>query len=224
VLARFALAQDFRTIKSWMGFRTTAERVLRGVIETVKRGIDSGQYTLPEEGFVVDLAEGTATVRRTDLHDGRVEVGIEAQFGVSHWTLQAQRMVDQYAPDVARLPWRILRPAPGFEWPTSDHPVLRLGFSSEKDVRFDGGWLQPGVDLLFPLSPEHLMHAQVGRSLPPGNQLSQLGTFLIQKYLAMNSSRAVFMRTPSKRIGWFVPHHVDRDLYQAEDRVRRGNE
>lgn len=69
--------------------------------------------------------------------------------------------------------WTILVPPDGMKWLTTDDPVLRLNFNSLTDYHFEGGWGNPGTDLILPLGPRHLLYTQVQRPVPPrGEALS----------------------------------------------------
>lgn len=220
ILSRFAVAQDLRTLKSWMGFRARAGDRVKGVIANLQKRFKNGQG-YPEGSYEVDSDAALVKVDVVATPEGKAEVGVSVGIGPRHWIRHGREMVEKYATGVEKHCWQVVRAAPGLEFPTSDHPVLRLAYQSDRNFSFDGGWLQNGVDLIMPLSPDMVMFTQVGRGAIGKQEFDVPQTQAIRRFLAQNSHRSIYMRTPAKRLGWMARRRVDAALFQSEDRLRK---
>ena len=72
--------------------------------------------------------------------------------------------------------WAILKAPARLGWFTTDDPVIGLDFRSESHYDFGGGWNRARGNILFPLSPRHLVFTQIGanpyqRKSPPATTL-----------------------------------------------------
>lgn len=112
--------------------------------------------------------------------------------------------------------WAVLLPAPGYEWPLTDHPALRLGFRSHDDYTFAGGWGKRDTDLVMPLSPHHILHSQVGRTNRGVRQLSEEHTRTLRSFLLQRAYRLVFSTQPVAWIPRERPRQVDRAQSEHE--------
>lgn len=112
--------------------------------------------------------------------------------------------------------WAVLIAADGYEWPLTDHPALRLGFRSREDYTFAGGWGRRDTDLVMPLSPHHLLHSQVGRTIRGFRQLSEEQTRAFRSFLLKRAHRVVFATRPMDWISRERPRLVDRVQFELE--------
>ena len=117
---------------------------------------------------------------------------------------------------LVRNHWAILMPARGYEWPLTDHPALRLGFRSHEDYTFAGGWGRRDTDLVMPLSPHHLLHSQVGRTIRGFRRLSEEQTNAFRNFLLKRAHRLVFSTQPMDWISRERPRLVDRVQFELE--------
>ena len=111
--------------------------------------------------------------------------------------------------------WSILMPADGFEWPLTDHPALRLG-ASRQSLNFQAGVGQRRADLIMPLSPQHLLHVEVGKRRPGFHKLSVPHTKAFRHALVMRAFRTVFATQPRPWIPRARPRMVDRERWNEE--------
>jgi hypothetical protein len=127
-------------------------------------------------------------------------------------------MIREFPPRFMHLSWQILRAHPSMEWITSDHPLLRLGYAANgpQNHSFEAGWLQPKADIILPLSPRHLLHAQVGQRHPFPVDLSREKTFELLEILAQNARMSIFARSEVSRVRWFRPRQVDLEVWESE--------
>ena len=100
---------------------------------------------------------------------GQLKVEVDVGRGFWLWSLR-----QDYARTMAALhllKTTIVRPPSGMNWVTSDDPVVLLNFRSATEYDFGGGYGHPGTEILFPLSPQHLLYAKVGER-PPSRSIS----------------------------------------------------
>lgn len=112
--------------------------------------------------------------------------------------------------------WGVLIPAPQYEWPLTDHPALRLAYASPNEYSFSGGWGRRNVDLLMPLSPRHLLHSQVGKTVRGFRQLSEENTRMLRRILVNRAFRTVFSTRPVDWIPRERPRKVNRAQFNGE--------
>lgn len=112
--------------------------------------------------------------------------------------------------------WSVLRPAPGFEWPLPDQPGLRLGYMGPERFNFQAGIGQKRADLMMPLSPQHLLHVEVGNHRPGFHLLSVEHTRIIRRALLMRAFRSVFVTSPQAWVLRTRPRKVDLKQFEYE--------
>jgi len=86
------------------------------------------------------------------------------------WLHSLFEVVRGTAPLIAKLPWLVVEAPPGFEFLTSDCPVVKV--LTDRSVRdlYAGGWLSPSAEATLVLDPEHVLLIT-----PEGGEGRQLG-------------------------------------------------
>jgi hypothetical protein len=112
--------------------------------------------------------------------------------------------------------WKILRAPAGLGWFTSDDPVICLNFRSASDYDFGGGWNRPLGNILFPLSPRHLMFTEMGANPYPENVPSRYHARLFRRLIAEHAYRRVYSLTDDDRILRLRPRSVDSQAFQGD--------
>jgi hypothetical protein len=218
-LVRFAMAQEVRTVKSFMGFREYAQAELPPLMEQMLEEIRIGASGIPTEADV-EASPSFFRIEVEHVANDQVDLAVEVDIGLPLWLYEAQRVVRTWSDVVLRHNWQVLRAPTGLECPTSDHPMLRLLATSEQSIRMRAGWLIPGVELILPLSPEHLLFAQVGRPARDP-RLTPRQMFFIRKVLCAEAHRSIFTREPCRQINWLLPRVTDPELFHREEKLRR---
>lgn len=113
--------------------------------------------------------------------------------------------------------WSIVEPHGSAEWFTSDHPAMRLNFHSVESYDFGGGWGREKCDLFLPVSPRHLLYAQVGSVYPERFTFSPEHTRLMQRLLAERAHRWIFARVPIASVAQDRPRIIDAGRFKAEE-------
>jgi hypothetical protein len=97
-----------------------------------------------------------------DGNDREIYLKAETIVGRTMWLSHIRRMVNNSVSILRKYRWHIIKAAHGIEWPTSDDPVICLAYRNEHDYSFEGGIAQKNAEILFPLSPKHLLYTSVG--------------------------------------------------------------
>lgn len=114
--------------------------------------------------------------------------------------------------------WTILHPAEGLSWFTSDCPIIRLNYYKRSHYDFKGGWGNKGSEILFPLSPNHLMYTKVGDRRPwaRGTKAPLWFTKSVRQMIAENAYRYVFAVEEDASVSAFRPRTIDKKRFQEE--------
>jgi len=132
------------------------------------------------------------------------------------WISNIRRLLTTTVHKICRLCWSVAEPYGSEEWPLTDNPVLRLNYYSPEKYDFGGGWDNKGSEIIMPISPRHLMYAQVGINRPNRFPFSQQKTQIIQQLLAEHAFRWIFMRQPTDWVAKYRPRMVDQKDFYAE--------
>lgn len=120
---------------------------------------------------------------------------------------------------LSRLPkhrWTVLHAPQGISWPTSDNPLIRLNFYDAKNYDFGGGWGVENGEILFPLSPKHLLYTCIGkRPWHRGKRLDEGTAQLMRKIIIEHADRYVFSQDQSD-IHLIRPRTVCSDTFKRE--------
>jgi hypothetical protein len=145
----------------------------------------------------------------------------EATIGRELWVHSIKHLLKTTAHVLESHRWSILRPAPGWEWFTSDNPLVRLNFTSDESYDFGGGWGRPKGDLILPLSPTILMHTMIGDEVIYDRTLDPGMTFRFQRMIAGNAFRWIIARGTPRKVEHIRPRIVNRDAFEAEESLKQ---
>jgi hypothetical protein len=156
---------------------------------------------------------------KIEPHDeGRSAIRVRVASGRSFWIAQMRSLLTgKGISTLQEHKWSIAEPHGTAEWFTSDHPAMRLNFNSVVSYDFGGGWGRRNCDLILPLSPRHLLYAQVGSVHPERFTFGPDHTRLIQRLLAERAHRWIFARVPIATVNQDRPRIVDAQRFTAEE-------
>jgi len=223
-LAWFLAALDLRTPWSYMDHMAycaeALPRLLKQTLGTLEHRLKRAKRvkTLtspPTDGALADRFPMKVRVDK-EPSAGRVAVRAEVTLGRELWLHNIRTLLTTTAPVLTGHKWVILRPYPGWQWYTSDQPVLRLNYGPD-EYNFGGGWGSKGTELMLPLSPVHLMYTQVGERRHTSRTLSPEETSDLQRLTAQHARRWIIARDEARRAEWFHPRCVDQDLFRREE-------
>jgi hypothetical protein len=156
------------------------------------------------------------SIDRSQPKDGMVPVRADIRSARSVWMRRAQHLLVNRAEVVCAHRWCTMIPAPGEEWPLTDHPVLRLNFNSPQEYDFGGGWGHAGSEFIVPVSPRLAVYAQVGKRHHGPIRLDPAKTRQLQQLFVERAYRWILARRPIPWVEEFRPRAVDPDRYSSE--------
>jgi hypothetical protein len=112
--------------------------------------------------------------------------------------------------------WAILKAPAGLEWFTSDDPVICLNFQSESRYDFGGGWNRARGNILFPISPRHLMFTEMGEKPYPEKVPSRYHARLIRRMIAEHAYRRIYSLAEDDRVPRLRARIVDSQGFQND--------
>lgn len=225
-LIRFAGMLSRRTIAAYLKVKRRAEEIgPRLLQETLKRAVHKLENAAAKGKRAQTLAVPEGQVGKfpltvsvePDEHTGGGFVKATFTPGREYFLWTLRNVAVNRLDVLQRHRWTVLQPARGMEWFTSDNPFIALNYTRPGEYDFGGGWGRKNGDLILPLGPHHLLHAQVGkRDFPTVRTLSREKTFEMQKLIAEHAHRSIFARAPITRVAWFRKTHISVEAYQAE--------
>lgn len=224
-LAWFLAAQDVRTpisyLESMERWNNTLPSLLQETLEdSVKRleDLKNQNKTFEKTETINSLFSKSMkvnVVRNPDKKGGYIEAKVT--LGRTLWIESQRFLLQKTAKALLNHKWGIAKPANGFEWFTSDHPVVRLNYYKKGLYDLKGGWGKTKGNLLMPLSPKHLLFTQIGEDVPDYFVFTKEKTIEIQKFIAERAFRWIFSKSPLRIIQKHRPCIVDEKLYKSEE-------
>lgn len=227
LLASFLGAQDMRTPQSYL---ESTERWERTLPDLMQKTLDDSVRKLEDEEFRKNI--GVSSNDESSLFNGVLEINVvkssetengqgyihaEITTGRKLW-LQSQRFVlTKTIKALKEHKWCIVRPARGYHWFTSDHPVVKLNDYGNGSYDLKGGWGRKGGNIFMPLSPRHLLFTQIGDDLPDHLTLTSEQTKQFQRLIAERTFRWLFAREPLRIIPKIRPRHIDPEAFNNEE-------
>jgi len=229
LLATFLGAQDMRTPQSYL---ESTERWERTLPDLMQKTLDDSVRKLEDEEFRKNtevssndessLFNGVLeinVVKSSETENGQGYIQAEITTGRKLW-LQSQRLVlTKTIKALKEHKWCIVRPARGFQWFTSDNPVVKLNDYGNGSYDLKGGWGRKGGNIFMPLSPRHLLFTQIGDDLPDRLTLTSEQTNQFQRLIAEGAFRWLFAREPLSFIRKIRPRHVDPEAFKDEEEL-----
>lgn len=222
-LIRFLAAQDVRTpARLFDHLESTSKSlplILDNILKKLKKKIDNGKFgDNKPQNHAVDPE--LFPLKVTPLFEEGSEEGtlkVETYAGRSSWIFSIKLALNRTSKILHTHKWRIVKPAEGYSWPTSDNPVVKLNYYRHGSFDLKGGWGMPKGNIIFPLGPEHAMLTQIGPwSMPKGTRLPIGLTENIIKYIATNAHRQIFSIDKNKKIPALRKRIANNHLFKQE--------
>ena len=230
-MARFVAAQDVRTplnfIESMRRWNQQIPEILdRTLQESINRFEEASAkgvalHPTSEQSEFSNLLEiniEPPAVPGSDLASVQATVTIGRHF----WIASMRHLLTGVAETLCRHRWSVIEPADDQEWPLMDQPVLKLNYYRPGQYDFDGGWGNPGTEIMMPVAPRHLLYVQVGKKIANRFSLALHDTSLVQQLLVKRTHRWVFGRRPLHWVADVRPRTVDRDQLAEEASAWKG--
>lgn len=228
-LAIFVGSQDIRTPLQYL---ESMERWEKKLPKLLKTSLEKSLQILQRDGKLENQRSNSSSkVYEMNLEDiltietsikgdvesyGQSYIGASILAGRKLWIEQQRYLLSKTINVLKKHKWSILKPAPGYQWFTCDHPVVKLNYYNRGNYDLKGGWDVNGGNILMPLSPRHLLFTQIGEYLPDRIKLSSRKTKLFQEIIAKRALRWIFANEPLEIISKYRQRHVDSDIYHFE--------
>jgi hypothetical protein len=231
ILIRFLASQTVRTpaflVKNLPRWNRMTQETLDGTFKEVEvplrqakaSGLRVADAPAPPISEVAALFKEYVPMRvdRKDLPEKKeVQFSGNVVVGRGLWFFAMKLMLTRTLKVLQKHKWTILEAPTGLRWFTSDDPVIRLNFKSESNYDFDGGWGRTGGNILFPLSPRHLMFTQIGASSKMREVPSRYHARLFRRMIAEHAHRKIYSLEEDEKIPQLKPRVVDDKAFRNE--------
>lgn len=156
-------------------------------------------------------------IDRTPLpEDNKVRFDVKVVVGRGMWFHTIRHTLTKTLNVLHKHRWAILEAPNKLDWFTSDDPVICLNYRSDFDYDFGGGWDRKAGNILFPLSPNHLMITEIGAGFYPRQTPSRYHARLFRKFIAEHAHRRIYSVNQDKKIPQLKPRIVDGRAFRNE--------
>jgi len=236
VLIRFLASQIVRTPAFLIKSLPTWNRITPTVLDQTLKDVESQLREAKASGrqIVVDSAPQNQyfpmKIDRKDLpEEKKVQFTTRIVVGRRLWFYTMRHVLTETLKVLYKHKWTVLEAPAGLSWFTSDDPVVCLNFRSPSDYDFGGGWNRTRGNIMFPLSPRHLMFTEIGTDSFPRRVPSRYHARLFRRILAEHAHRRIYSLREDEKIPQLKPRIIDpiaflneRELWDAwyEDQTK----
>ncbi len=219
-LIRYAAAQDIRTPARMFEKLKWSQENLQPIIQnSLTESIKKFEAMSQEESSNISTPYKTQSSLISITTDSTNDPSIKAEMllGREYGLQRIKHELTELVKVLYQHKWTILLPPHGTSWFTTDNPVVRLNFTSNYKYDFGGGWNSPGSEILFPLSPQHLLYTQIGKKpLQRGSRLPEHQAVLIRRLMAEHAYCYIFAKSPDTEIVKLRPREVNPEKVHKE--------
>ena len=219
-LVRFLAAQDVRTparlLEDLSRWNKEALPTLQECLADLPKSREEMRTKLAERKRLPNTEYLPIRVK-TEIVPGQEFGRVRAELVVGRglWLFSLKHALENTAKILHTHKWSILRPPDGMSWFTSDKPVVRLNFHHEGKYDFEGGWGSKGTEILFPLSPRHLLYTQVGHRVPVRGSVMP-SAHMVRRMIAEHAHRLIFSATEDAEVPTMRPRVESAEAFQNE--------
>jgi len=225
-LIRFLAAQVVRTPAFLVENLRRWNQMMPGFLNQTMKDVEREFRLAKESGQKIAPAEAPnreyfpMRVDRVDIpEENSAQISTKIAVGRGLWFYSMKHILtgSKSLQVLHKHKWAILSAPEGLSWFTTDDPVVRLNFQSESCYNFDGGWGNPGTQILLPLSPRHLMYTRISaasafRTPTP----SRFHARFIRRMIAEHAYRQIYSASEDGKISTLRPRIVDAEAFQHE--------
>jgi len=227
-MIRYAAAQDVRTparyyenVARWnQELPQLIENVLTDSVEKWERDDDTERQELQKavksDAGMEEFPFKVSITPTPEVGGGIIKA--ETIPGRQMWVSSMRLLLTRTVMALMEHRWSLVRAPDGVTWLTSDDPVIKLNFTSDTEYSFGGGWGSRGSDIIFPLSPTHVLFTQIGHRHPNRFTPNVDLTNRLQRMTAEHAHRWIYSaeRQDPRR-----QRVIDREQFLAEARARQ---
>ena len=229
ILIRFLAAQDVRTparlYEHLIRARKTMQEILNSILSDLEEKLTVSDLEAIKNGYASQDAELFPLKVSTHIEEGS-DTGIlkaETYVGRSTWLYSIKHVLEKTITILHKHKWTILKPTKGYNWFTSDNPVVKLNYYGPNKYDLKGCWGKQRGNIFFPIGPDHAMFVQIGDRPPlKGHRLALDQTLQFRKFSVENAYRMIFSEQIDGAIERLRPRIIDRDSFLRE-RSELGN-
>lgn len=222
-LIRFLAAQDVRTparlledLQRWQQeLPELLDATLRESVKELEQARKEGRSFPPTES-----GESQCIPMRVirEIGPGKVgRLGVEVLPGRGLWLWSMRHTLTKTLDVLHQHTWRILRAPSGMSWFTSDDPVIKLNYNRPGEYDFKGGWGSHGSEILFPLTPQHLLYTQIGHHPDYRREVPRHEAIMIRRLIVEHAHRMIFATAPDSEVMSMRPRTVDASAVHEEN-------
>ncbi|WP_059051380.1 DUF4238 domain-containing protein [Paenibacillus senegalimassiliensis] len=217
-LIKFMAAQQLRTpaklnelLARW---RTEMPSLFQGELEKIIEKMEKPGFIPPQINSNLDTNLFPIKVK---LEEKSGVITVNSIVGKSMYLFGLKYVLKNTIHILNNHQWHIVHAPDEIEWPTSDDPVICLNFYNENNYNFEGGWGKKNGEIIFPLTPKHILYTQIGNS----NRRCQLDNshkygLLLQKFIIEHAHRYIYAYKPLKEMQKLRSRKVDPEIYKRE--------
>ncbi|UMR31332.1 DUF4238 domain-containing protein [Massilia sp. MB5] len=223
-LIRFLAAQDVRTparmlerLHHWNQIMPKlVEETLKESVKKLEAMVRAGHKIPKTQPIEHDELFPARTFIETLPGEEGGRLHLEATVGRGLWLWSLKQALSKTLSALSKHHWIVLRCPSGWNWLTSDDPVIRLNYRSDKDYDFKGGWNSRGTEIFMPLSPTHLMYTQIGTRPALGKVAPLYIAAQLQRFTIEHAHRYVFGPAADRQVALWRPRIIDKAACDAE--------
>ena len=154
---------------------------------------------------------------KTNIDREKGLLSLNAVVGKSWYLYAVEHILNGVSSVLQNHEWHIIHSPNGILWPTSDDPVICLNYTDINHYDFKGGWGRKNGEIIFPLTPHHLLYTCIGNKMN-NQKLHKLeqNPELFIKLIIEHSFRYVFSVKPIKFIHRFKPRRINAEDFDNE--------
>jgi hypothetical protein len=223
-LVRFLASQIVRTPAFLIRNLPLWNQMAPAVLDQTLKDVEARLRTAKELGQKIVIDDDVPHTEyfpiKTDRKDlpgeKKVQLTTKLVVGRGMWFYTMKHTLTTTLKVLHKHKWAILEAPAALDWFTSDDPVICLNFRSESDYDFNGGWNRAHANILFPLSPRHLMYTQIGPHSYPRKVPSRYHARLFRRIIAEHAHRTIYSLAEDAKIPQLRPRVVDAKAFQNE--------
>lgn len=220
VLTKYVFSQLVRTPKFIKNNQGKWRQILKDSLNDVSNRLSKADISLLESERIdefdgnVHLPIKTEVVGDIDANTSRLKINTHIGRGV--WLSGIKHLLTRTINILPDYKWSIYQAPLNFNWPTSDNPVTLLNYYSEHNYDFKGGMGKEGSEIIFPITPDHLLYTQIGKKNPKYvNPKLDLCNKLV-RIICENSDEIIISKRKMPEIEGIVSRRVDKSIKDNE--------
>lgn len=195
-ISKLVASQYLRTLNGFQNINRKIKEILPNVMQEVVDDLNNkiknkNNLIIEKELEVKNELPVKVKLSKSDDNQGILE--IESYIGKSYWIFALKYLLESTYKVLNTVSWCIYEAPKNFSWATSDDPVILLNYYRDGEYDFGGGWARKNTNIIFPLSPNKLLFAQIGEnSMQPYATATYAEARVFQKYIVEHAHTKIY--------------------------------